>query len=111
MRTKIKRIPPDTALLRIMDALAQEAIEASDEEVTEAAADLRMDLNSRESAAFAGLTYFVRPQVSDFFSVEVPKALQAPVEGIAGNPPAHPTDRQRPSKRLPIAIDRKRPEK
>jgi hypothetical protein len=111
MRTKIKRIPPDTALMRIMDALAQEAIEASDEEVTEAAADLRMDLNSRESAAFAGLTYFARPQMSEFFSLDVSRSLQAPAEGIAGNPPAHPNDRQRRSKRLRIAIERKRPEK
>jgi hypothetical protein len=94
-----------------MDALAQEAIVASDEEVTEATADLRMDLNSRESAAFAGLTYFARPQMSEFFSVEVPKSLQAPAEGIAGNPPAHPADRQRRSKRLRTAIERKGPEK
>ena len=111
MRTKIKRIPPDTALMRIMDALAQEAIEASDEEVTEAAAELRMDLNSRESAAFAGLTYFAQPQLSEFFSVDVSKSLQAPAEGIAGNPPAHPTDLQRRSRRLRIATERKRPGK
>jgi hypothetical protein len=97
--------------MRIMDALAQEAIEASDEEITEAAADLRMDLSSRESAAFAGLMYFARPQMSEFFSVEVPKNLQAPAEGIAGNLSSRPTDRQRRSKRLRIAIERKRPEK
>jgi len=97
--------------MRIMDALAQEAIEASDEEVTEAAADLRMDLNSRESAAFAGLTYFARPQMSEFFSLDVSKSLQAPAEGVAGNPPARPNDRQRRSKRQRIAIERKRPEK
>jgi hypothetical protein len=111
MRTKMKRIAPDTALMRIMDALAQEVVEASDEEVTEAAADLRMDLNSRESAAFAGLTYFARPQMSEFFSIEVPKSLQAPAEGIAGHPLAHPSDRDRRPKRVRTAIERKRPEK
>jgi hypothetical protein len=111
MRTKITKIPPHTALMRIMDALAQEAIEASDDEITEAAADLRMELSSRESAAFAGLTYFARPQMSEFFSGEVPKSLHGPAKGIAGNSPAHPTYRQRRSKRLRIAIERKPPEK
>ncbi len=67
MRTQVKKVSLDTALMRILDALAEEAIESSDEEVREAARDLRMDLDSRESAAFAGLTYFARPQLSDFF--------------------------------------------
>jgi hypothetical protein len=93
MRTKVKRIPPVKSLMRILDALAQEAIEASDGEVTEAATDLGMDLRRRDSAAFAGLTYFSRPQLSDFFDLEVSKRLQAPTE---------PNDTQRGSKQPQI---------
>jgi hypothetical protein len=109
MRTKVKRASPEAALMRVLDALAQEAIEASDEEVAAAATDLRMDLNERESAAFAGLTYFARPQLSDFFDVESFKSLQAPTEPIAGTPAARPRVRQRHSKRSQIATERKPP--
>jgi hypothetical protein len=109
VRTKVKRVSPETALMRILDALAQEAIEASDEEVMEAATDLRMDLNTRESAAFAGLTYFARPQLSDFFDIEVSKRLQAPAERIADDRPAGPKDRRRRSKRPQIPTERKPP--
>jgi hypothetical protein len=108
MRTKVMRIPPDIILMRILDALAQEAIDASDDEVIAAAADLRMDLNSRESAAFAGLTFFARPQVSEFFDV---KSLQSPAKEITGNAPAKSADRQRRPKRLQTATERKRPGK
>jgi hypothetical protein len=111
MRTKVMRIPPDTILMRILDALAQEAIDASDDEVIAAAADLRMDLNSRESAAFAGLTFFARPQVSEFFDVDVFKSLQSPAKEIAGNAPAKSADRQRRPKWLQTATERKRPGK
>jgi hypothetical protein len=106
MRTKLKRVSPETALLRVLDALAREAIEASDAEVAEAASDLRMDLNSRESAAFAGLTYFARPQLSDFFATEVPKTLQAPAKRIDGTARMALKDKRR-SKRPRIAVDRK----
>jgi hypothetical protein len=41
----------------------------------------------------------------------VPKSLHGPAKGITGNSPAHPTYRQRRSKRLRIAIERKPPEK
>jgi hypothetical protein len=58
--------------------LAQEAIEASDEDLREAASDLGMDLTSKGSSAFAGLTHFARPQLSEFFDVEVSRSLQAP---------------------------------
>jgi hypothetical protein len=75
MRAKVTRVSPETVLLRVLDGLAQEAITASDAEVTEAATALRMDLNSRESSAFAGLLYFARPQLADFFDLEVARKL------------------------------------
>ncbi len=107
MRTKVTKVPSEKALMRILDALAQEVIEASDEELTEAATDLRMDLNTRESAAFAGLTYFARPQLSEFFDVEVSRRLQAPSERISGIPPAEPDGGQRHSKRSQIPTAKK----
>lgn len=104
MRAKVKRDSAETAILRVLDALAREVIEASDEEVTAAAADLRMDLNSRDSAAFAGLTYFARPTLSDFFDIEP----QAPAERAVGDPPAAvPRSRQRRSKHGRIPAERK----
>lgn len=78
MRTKVTRASAETALMRVLDAMAQDAIDASDEEITQAATDLRMDITSRHSAAFAGLTYFARPQLADFFDIEAPPRLSAP---------------------------------
>jgi hypothetical protein len=109
MRTKLKRASPETTLLRVLDALVQEAIEASEAEVGEAAMDLRMDLNSRESAAFAGLTHFARPQLSDFFDVEISRSLRASAKRIDGKPLAAPKDGRR-SKRLRMPIQRKLPD-
>jgi DNA-directed RNA polymerase specialized sigma24 family protein len=43
---------------------------ALDEEITSTAQALGMNLEMRESAAFAGLTYPARPQLSDFFELE-----------------------------------------
>jgi hypothetical protein len=78
MRTKVTRTSTETAVMRILDALAREAIEAPDEEIIEVATELRMDLTRSDSAAFAGLTYFARPQLSEFFDVGVaePAAIQ-----------------------------------
>ena len=97
MRAKMTRLSPEMALMRVLDALAQEAIEASDEEITKAAADLRVDLNIGESAAFAGLTYFARPQLSEFF--DIAPLIQAPIEHCSDAPPAQPKHRQRRTKR------------
>jgi len=90
MRTKVKKLSPETALLRVLDALAQEAIDASDEQVIEAATDLRMDLNTKDSAAYSGLTYFARPQLAEFFDIEATRRLPAPAERIVDEPPGQP---------------------
>jgi hypothetical protein len=109
MRSKVKRVSPETALMRVLDALVQEAIEASDEEITGAATDLRMDLHKSESAAFAGLTYFARPQPSDFFDVEQFTSFQVSAGRIARDPSLEPKIRQRRSKRRQIPSARKAP--
>jgi hypothetical protein len=73
MRTKVKTIASEVRLTRVLDAFAQELVDASDEEISAAATDLGMDLQ-KWSSAFAGVTYPSRPQLGDFFDLE---ALQA----------------------------------
>jgi hypothetical protein len=70
MRTKVNRTSAEAALARVLDALIQELIDVSDEEIVDAAKSLGMDPRARESAAFAGVTYPARPQLSDFFELE-----------------------------------------
>lgn len=68
MRKKLSST--QTALERILEALKQELISAADEEIASVAQELRMNLQMPQSAAFAGLTYPARPQLSDFFELE-----------------------------------------
>ncbi|MGH8288253.1 MAG: hypothetical protein ACREV7_04385 [Steroidobacteraceae bacterium] len=78
MRTKVTKDLSQRALARILDAFAQELIDASDEEVLEAAKDLGMDPDMKWSAAFAGVIYpsSGHLQLSDFFDLEeLKKAL------------------------------------
>lgn len=70
MRTKMSAAFPVILLSRVLDALGQELLEASDDEVVEAARSLGMRPEMKGSAAFAGLRYGVRPQWSDFFDPE-----------------------------------------
>ena len=55
MRTKLNVSEPEMALNRILDALERELIDASDEEILEAAKDLGMNPLMKGSAAFLGL--------------------------------------------------------
>ena len=70
MRKQLKAVSTEGALVRVLEALQQELVDASDEEVRAAACELGMSLEMRESAAFAGLTYPARLQLSDFFELE-----------------------------------------
>ena len=77
MRAKvIGAAAPAWVLTRMLEALESELIEASDEEVLEAARALGMNPGMRGSAAFAGLKYFAKPQLSDFFEFELCRDLQ-----------------------------------
>jgi hypothetical protein len=88
MRTKVKKTSasPDAKLTRVLEALEQELIDASDEEIIAAAMELGMNPNIKGSALFEGLKYPARPQLCDFFelsvganaSLEAPKTL-API--------------------------------
>jgi hypothetical protein len=73
MRTQVKAAFPEMVLTRILEAFGQELIDASDEEIMEAAKDLGMSPHMKGSAAFLGLTSPAKLQVSDFFDVEAIK--------------------------------------
>jgi hypothetical protein len=71
MRSKMKQALPETALTRILDALECELIDASDDEILAAAKELGMDPSRKDSAAFSGVTYPEKPQLMDFFDLDV----------------------------------------
>jgi hypothetical protein len=57
MHTKLTQSMPAAALGRILDQLDRELIEASDDDILEAAADLGMNPMMKGSAAFLGLRF------------------------------------------------------
>jgi hypothetical protein len=81
MRTKVKIAEATTALERLLNALENELIEASDEEIMQAAKDLGMNPFMKGSAAFAWVTFPVKPRRADFFDLdmgaELPGVLQS----------------------------------
>jgi hypothetical protein len=109
MRTKVKLASPETALARILEAFAQELIDVSDAEITEAAKDLGMDPQMKGSAAFAGLKFPAKPQLSDFFEFEARTKLQVAPERIAGATQTEPKRKLRRSRPAEIASERKNP--
>jgi cobalamin biosynthesis protein CbiG len=74
MRTKLNVIEPETALNRILDALERELIDASDEEILEAAKDLGMNPLMKGSAAFLGLQTL---SFAEFFESEALREVLA----------------------------------
>lgn len=79
MRTKVI-LGRVAALERVIDALAVELIESTDEELLEAARDLGIDPTMRGSAAFIGLKYPAVPRFSDFFEAPVSHAGQVRIK-------------------------------
>ncbi len=75
MVTRLRTTSPEVALAWILQALEKELIDASDEEILEAAKDLGMDPEMKLSAAFKGLTYPSRWQLSDFFELDFCRTL------------------------------------
>ena len=71
MRTKVARLHHAAGFERVLEALAQELIESTDEELLEAAKDLGMDPTMRGSAAFIGIRYPTISGMSDFFDMSV----------------------------------------
>jgi hypothetical protein len=71
----VKAASPELILTRVLEGLGRELIDATDEEITGAARELRMDLGTG-SAAFAGIKFPARPQLSDFFDLVACQQLQ-----------------------------------
>jgi hypothetical protein len=110
MRTKLTIIHPEAALDRLLDALARELTDVSDDEILDAARELGMNPLMKGSAAFLGLHI---PQVADlaewseFFGSEHFRSALAALELKHAIPPPPPSNaRPRRSKRPP-AIERK----
>ena len=53
MRKNLITMPPELALHRVLAGLEPELVEATDEEIEQAARDLGMDIHMKGSAAFA----------------------------------------------------------
>lgn len=107
MRTKVKAASPEVELTRILEAMEQELIDASDEEIMGAATDLGMDPKMRGSAAFAGIKFPAKPQLSDFFEFEVCKNAQVAAESIADSTPGKPKRKARQVGRFEISTEGK----
>lgn len=78
MRTKVKATPPELALTRILEALGEDLIDASDEEILAAATDLGMKPMMKGSAAFSGLKFSSAARLSDYFDLEVRTQIAPP---------------------------------
>jgi hypothetical protein len=64
---KVRRIRQVQRLTRILESLELELIDATDEEILEAAKDLGMDPKMKGSAAFMGLKFPMSWRAEDFF--------------------------------------------
>jgi len=103
MRTKLSVIEPETALNRILDAMECELIDASDQEILEAARDLGMNPLMKGSAAFLGLHTL---SFAEFFESEALRDVLARTMQIAADTQMEP-DGNAPQRKLRRAIERK----
>jgi hypothetical protein len=105
MHTKVKRAAAVPTLDRLLDALADDLAEASEEEVLQACTDLRMDPRMRGSAAFIGLKGVSARLLQDFFDVDSIEALQ---QIVSARLPAAETGAEPPQEK-PSRLPRLRP--
>ncbi len=109
MRTKVTA-SPEVTLTRMLEALGQELIDASDEEVMAAAKELGMDPMMRGSAAFAGLKYPSKAQLADFFfDLEAGRQLHLAAQRSTIEARPEPKRKARRAKRAVTRIQRKGP--
>jgi hypothetical protein len=109
MRRRVKRAAPAAALEQLLAALEQELIEAADEEILQVAADLGMNPQMPGSAAFRGLTFPEKPQLSDFFELDLCRRVQTAAERPA--PARGRRAKRRGSKQLQAGVDKNPGEK
>ena len=82
--------PPDVALNRVLAGLGQELVEATDEEIAEAAKKLGMNIRMKGSAAFLGVFGSMPKRIEDIFDVE--DLRTAYVKFISGQRSLPPND-------------------
>jgi hypothetical protein len=70
MRKNLIPIPPELALNRVLAGLEKELVEATDEEIEQAAQDLGMNIRMKGSAAFAGVLGPMPKRIEDIFDLE-----------------------------------------
>jgi hypothetical protein len=75
MRTKLTPATSAAALGRMLDQLDRELIEASDEEIVEAARELGMNPMMKGSAAFIGLRVPAMAHFADFFDSDALRSV------------------------------------
>jgi len=83
MRKQPALSSPEAALSRVLDALEQELIDASNEEILQVAKDLGMNPMMKGSAAFMGLKYPGTARFSDFFDLEELQQIRAEMRRVA----------------------------
>jgi hypothetical protein len=69
MPAKVKSVSPEVVLARVLEGLEPDLVNATDEDITQAAQDLGMDLSMKGSAAFLGLKSPFRLRVSEIFDL------------------------------------------
>lgn len=70
MRKNMIPIPPELALNRVLDGLEQELVDATDEEIEQAAQELGMNIRMKGSAAFGGVLGPMPKRIEDIFDLE-----------------------------------------
>jgi hypothetical protein len=98
MRTKLTPATSTAALGRMLDQLDRELIEASDEEILEAARDLGMNPMMKGSAAFIGLRVPAMAQFADFFDSDALRSVLSIRSAQQSLAPE--SERQRKARRL-----------
>jgi hypothetical protein len=98
MRTKLTPATSTAALGRMLDQLDRELIEASDEDILEAARDLGMNPLMKGSAAFIGLRVPAMAQFADFFDSDALRSVLSIRSAQQSLAPE--SERQRKARRL-----------
>jgi hypothetical protein len=70
MRKNMIPIPPELALDRVLAGLGKELVDATDEEIEQAAQDLGMNIRMKGSAAFGGVLGPMPKRIEDIFDLE-----------------------------------------
>jgi hypothetical protein len=78
----MKKIPPELRLDRLLDALSEDVSLASDAEILEACADLKIQPGMKGSIAYLGLKKGL------FFFPYAPAKLTEPIDPPAGSDPS-----------------------